>query len=313
MGGPLISNAAASVLATNEFGCVSNMAVFPVRINDELMPDTPVGYDTFCIAEAKDVVYKIRNTNGSVYEWIVDGGEIIEGQGTNKIRVEWKHGGQNKIFVRETSVTSNATCYGESEPLIVGVLNDSVKIELTYVSFNLDNKLEVHFKEENLNLFRHTFIQHTTNVNGGFSEDYFPKSSGLGGYYIYLADPEGSGSQIINLEVINRCDEIFLTGSQQTIVLDGDIFPKQTTISLRWNLNQFWANDRLKHEIWHSVDGKNNWELVATIDRQNAFEYQYQDVSLYHYLRVKEINEDKNLESWSNTIEFQVSDILKIP
>ncbi len=302
-----------NVVATTDFGCKSDVAKVPVKVTTELEPETPIGYDTLCIAEAKNVIYTTQNTNGSVYEWIVDGGVILDGQGTSKLTVEWKHGGQNKIFVRETSETSGASCYGESEPLSVGILNDSLNIDLSYVTYNLDNKVEVHFESDKLNLNKHTLIQHSEEVNSGFTDEYYPKNSGLRGYYIYLADPEETGSQIINLEVINRCDEFFTTGSQQTIVLEGDIYPEQTTISLRWNLNQFWSGDRIKHEIWHSVDGKNNWELAASFDRRTSYDYDYPDVSLFHYVRVKEINEDKKLESWSNVIDFQVSDILKIP
>jgi gliding motility-associated-like protein len=307
------SNASVNLVATTELGCKSDMAKFPVNITTELMPETPVGYDTLCINEAKAVIYSTQNTNGSVYEWIADGGVILDGQGSDKVTVEWIHGGQNKLFVRETSETSGASCYGESEPLEVGILNDSLNIGLSFVTFNLENKLEVHYETDKFNLNKHTLIQHTKNVNSGFMDEYYPKNSGIRGYYIYLADPEESGSQILSLEVINRCDENFTTSAQQTIVLTGEIFPEQTIISMRWNLNQFWETYRLRHEIWHSEDGKNNWELVATIGRQTSFDYDYPDISLHHYLRVKEINEDKNLASWSNTIELQVSDILKIP
>ncbi len=307
------TRAAAKVLATNESGCVSDTAVFPVRINPELITQPPIGQEDMCIADAKAATYWIKGTHGSVYEWIADGGEIIDGQGTNKVIVNWKKEGSKKIFVRETSVTTDTVCYGESDPLEVNVLNDSIEINLDYVSFDLQNKLEVHYSSDKFDVHKQTLTQYAENVDNGIIEEFHPLNTGLTGYYIYQTKPEESGSQIINLEVINRCDETFLSGYQQTIVLHGDIFPEQKTISLRWNLNQFWENDRLKHEIWHSVDGKNNWELIATVNRQTAFEYQYPDVSLYHYMRVKEINVDKNFESWSNTIEFQVSDILKIP
>ena len=305
----------ANVYATviSGLGCESKGDKDSVTINHELEPEVPKGYDYLCKAESYNVAYKTRYTNGSVYEWIVDGGIIIEGQGSNEIRVRWKHDGDNKIFVKEYSENAKNSCYGESEPLKVKVINDSTQIELSYLSFTTDNRLEVYFYADNLSLNNQTLIQHTENVNTGFMEDFYPLNSGLKDHYIYRRNPEETGSQIISLEVIGRCDEVFHTTQQQSIFLSGEIYPEQTTMSLQWNLNRFWEVDQIKHEIWHSEDGKTKWELIATLDRQTNYEFEYPDVSLNHYIRVKEINEDKNIESWSNTIDFQVSEILRIP
>ena len=71
---------------------------FPVRINVELITETPNGPNDLCVAEAKNVTYKIKNTNGSVYEWIAEGGDVVSGQGTNNVTVNWKKGLTNYRF-----------------------------------------------------------------------------------------------------------------------------------------------------------------------------------------------------------------------
>lgn len=305
--------AAAKVVVTNEFGCVSDTAVFPVRINAELIPQPPEGPEKLCMAEAKAATYQIVGTNRSVYDWIVEGGEIIRGQGTNKVVVNWKREGQNNIYIKENSVTTNAVCYGESEPIEVEILNDSLEIKLTYVSFNLQNSLEVHYESDKLDVHKHILNQQSEKLNSGIIEEYHPSTSGLTGYFIYRTNPEESGSEIINLKVNNQCNEIFYSNEQQSIILRGEALPDEQTISLNWNLNRFWETDHLKHEIWYQQNEDSNWQLVATIDDQTAFDYNYHKISLFHSFRIKEINLDKNLESWSNTVEVMVSDNLLIP
>ena len=305
--------AAAKVIATNEFGCVSDTAVFPVRINAELIPQIPEGPEYLCMAEAKAATYQIINTNGSVYNWIAEGGEVISGQGTNKVIVTWKKDGQNKIYLNENSVTTDAVCYGVSEPLEVEILNDSIEIELTYVSFNLQNSLEVHYESVKLDVHKHKLIQQSEKVNSGKVDEYHPLTSGLNGYHIYHTKPEETGSEIINVKAINRCNETFYSNEQQSIVLRGEVLPDEQSISLNWNLNRFWETDHLKHEIWYLKDGDNNWQLVATVDNQTVYNYNYLNISLFHSFRIKEINLDKNFESWSNTVEVKVTDNLLIP
>lgn len=48
--------------------------------------------------------YQVTNTNGSTYQWVVTGGVITQGQGTNSIEVDWSVTlpGQYNIEVTET-------------------------------------------------------------------------------------------------------------------------------------------------------------------------------------------------------------------
>lgn len=60
---------------------------------------------------ARNVDYEVDRPTSSSYEWILDaGGEIIEGQGSNTIRIDWKDKGIFDLIVRETSEHG---CIGE--------------------------------------------------------------------------------------------------------------------------------------------------------------------------------------------------------
>ncbi|GAB1453113.1 hypothetical protein MASR2M47_31690 [Draconibacterium sp.] len=303
-------NASTSVISTNSFVC-SDTAVFPVRINVQLITETPKGPAKICIAESTNVEYQIRNTNGSVYEWFPDAGEVVSGQGTNKVAVKWHGAGQHKISVEETSVSIDTICFGESVPLFVEIINDSLEIELQNVSYNLQNNLEISYISEKLQNHKHSLYLRKQNESGGASE--ITISDLYDGDFTVAPTSNTFNSEIISLKVTNSCAEIFLSNKLQTIVLKGfnDDFKNQ--IRLNWNINQFWENDKLEHEIWHSTNGTDGWKMIEKVASETEFIFQINELSLTHFFRINEINRDKNVETWSNTIKIEVKDDLMIP
>ena len=78
-------------------------------------------------------VYTYTATAGSTYEWTIVGGDILEGNGTNELKVVWNVGGAGSVCVTETNADG---CAGEQECLIVDV-------NLSSVSEMLDGTLEL--------------------------------------------------------------------------------------------------------------------------------------------------------------------------
>jgi gliding motility-associated-like protein len=304
--------ASASIFSTNSYQCNSDTTVFPVRINVALITEKPKGPDKLCIADSKNIIYNIQNTNGSVYTWMADEGEIISGQGTNEVVVDWKKAGLHQIYVQETSVTTDTICFGESEPLAVEIVNDSLEIYLNQVSFNSNNNIVVKYSSLKLQNLIHSLFFLVENKNGsGFQEQIIPILEN--GEYIYLPNTSDLSPDKMNLKVINSCDEVFYSNQQQTIVLHGTEILSQDIIRLNWNTNQFWENDRMNSEIWHSENGNNGWELISDDETGIEYNFPFQGLSLTQYFKVKVINQDKNSESWSNTINILIDDKLIIP
>ncbi len=306
--GETSSSSSISAFVINEYGCASDTSVFPVRINVELITETPKGPDKLCLAKGKDVTYQIGNTNGSVYNWIIDNGKILTGQGTNKISVSWRKAGIHNVFVEEISHTIDTICYGESKPLIVEIINDSLEIHLNQVSFISTNDINLNFQSEKLDLSKH-YLQ--LEIENEFGE--FIKAITIEGTNYRYKLGEKIYSEILRLKVTNLCNEIFYSNPQQTIVLNAIDINSENTIQLSWNINRFWENDRLTHEIWYSDKGEEVWQLVAQLSADTNYDFVFQGNSLFHLFRVKEINNDKNIESWSNTVEIEVDDKIKIP
>ncbi|MCG6189931.1 T9SS type B sorting domain-containing protein [Maribellus maritimus] len=304
-------DASVSVYSENSYGCYSDTTVFPVRINVELLTETPNGPDDICIANAKNIIYEIKKTNGSVYDWNPMGGEVIYGQGTNKVHVQWTESGQNRLTVHETSVTIDTVCYGESEPLYVNVVNDSLEIDLQNVSFNKDNNIVVDYYSERLRSNNHSLILSVSEF-GEMSDEMEIKGT-FSGRYIFKPSAYNLKPEIFTLGVINSCNETFTSNSLQTVVLRGNEIQPEGIVRLSWNNNRFWNEANIKNEIWHSADGKSNWELVKNVGQDTEFMYTSSSMSLLHYFKIKETNTVAGVESWSNTIEVEIEGNLIIP
>lgn len=304
--------AAVGAFAVNSYGCVSDTSYFPVRINVELITETPKGPNQICIADGKNKTYQIRPTNGSEYTWNLDGGNITSGQGSNKIEVDWFAEGIHQITVNETSRTIDTICYGESEPLVVEVINDSLNPVLEGISFTVENNLEISYRKDNLNLEKHHLSLLLKNEFGELTYEKGIYTNLSGNYLLPLSTAELEPATI-QLKVINSCNEVFYSGQLETVILSGSEEPKRGFINLNWNRNHFWKSDELTHEIWHSVNGKDGWELVAEIENKTEYNYLLQSLALTHYFRVKEINHSQNTETWSNKFLVEVEESLIIP
>ncbi len=151
-----------------------------------------------------------------MYQWNADYGEIVEGQGTNEVVVNWTMDGQHKISVEQTSTTIDTICFGESEPLFVEILNDSLEISLSAVSFNSSGNVILNFQSEKLDILKHKLEVEVNDEFGNFIKDVHTSGT-------YLRKEKEMFSEILRLKVTNRCYEVFYSNPQQTIVLTGRV------------------------------------------------------------------------------------------
>jgi gliding motility-associated-like protein len=110
------------VVETTIEGCVSDTDYFPVIISYRLETSDIAG-DTFVCAWSKNKQYSVMNVNGSTYDWWIDGGWIINGNGLAEIASDWGSDGIGMLKVLETSYDSvnDKYCYGDTvyQPVVI--------------------------------------------------------------------------------------------------------------------------------------------------------------------------------------------------
>ncbi len=95
-------------------GCFSDTVRFPIQIAYRLETSPILGDTNVC--EQSSHNYNVRYTNGSSYEWWVDGGQGNQQAPGNKIDVNWGETGIAQLAVLETSYDSvnDKACIGDT-------------------------------------------------------------------------------------------------------------------------------------------------------------------------------------------------------
>jgi gliding motility-associated-like protein len=83
-------------------GCVS---VDSIKVNIKDAPTPKISGPDFRCERFFKGTYTTNNTNGNTYEWFVNGGKILSGNGTNSIEILWEEPGINEVTLKETSPT----------------------------------------------------------------------------------------------------------------------------------------------------------------------------------------------------------------
>ncbi|OEK04351.1 T9SS type B sorting domain-containing protein [Roseivirga misakiensis] len=110
------------VVGINELGCETDTLTLDVIINKRLEPALPQsnGFtaNEVCFTDFNEVTYFTPQTNGSEYEWFIEGGTILTDNSLNEIRVQWPGPGTGKIWYREFN-PAISDCEGFSDELEV--------------------------------------------------------------------------------------------------------------------------------------------------------------------------------------------------
>lgn len=118
-------NATLTAIPYNLNGCPGEPISFPVTVNQRIEAEIPEGPEEICFDPSVSHLYSIPGgTNGRRYDWIIEGGTILSGQGSSEIEVSWNQPGVlGKLYYTATSLV-DALCEGTSESIEVSVKNE---------------------------------------------------------------------------------------------------------------------------------------------------------------------------------------------
>lgn len=130
-------NASVKVLIESEIACSYEIEL-NVKINEQLEPPLPEGPSLVCFVELEETqTYSTPQTIGSVYNWQIQNGQIVSGNGTNTIEVLWDGPGFGELFFTESTTTATDICDGDSPILQVEIKPEIEPIvSITDVSCN---------------------------------------------------------------------------------------------------------------------------------------------------------------------------------
>ena len=104
-----------SMNETNEYGCQA-AATFEVMV--ALAPMPVISGEEVVCANSTGLVYTSAVVEGNIYEWLVTGGEVTEGAGTNSITVNWFGNGSGIVNLVQLDPVSTCSASVEYNVLI---------------------------------------------------------------------------------------------------------------------------------------------------------------------------------------------------
>jgi hypothetical protein len=279
------------VRAITPSGC-NSQAAYKVWINPELQTETPVGASQVCLNDKNGQLYSVTGTNGSIYTWEIQGGEIVSGQGTSQVRVNWSDTGRHRLWLSEQSITGSAVCYGTSDTLAVSVFkDDSSSLDLRQVSIISNSSADIQGQiRSSLPFHDSVFVYRST-----FGQDNWTKVAGIkpSEKLITFTDTGLNTEQNTyqyRITTTNFCKEPIESALHQTIRLSAQVKEASEEIFLSWNAYQGWTNAVLHYQLWRRLDEEEEYTLVATV-AANRLEYTsaHATSGFVHYYKVKAV------------------------
>ncbi|MEX1241217.1 MAG: gliding motility-associated C-terminal domain-containing protein [Cyclobacteriaceae bacterium] len=310
------SNALVRALVTDGNGCKGDTIFYPVRINVVLLPEIPFGPDSLCLNKSQQIVYHTPETNGSVYQWNISGGEITSGQGTAEVRINWTKG-LNRLWIEETSTTIDTVCQGTSPVLTVNVFELMAEVILNFVSVDtaVNNRININWRIAHQETVLDDHVELSKRLHG--SADWqlvTPLSASTDSFADNEVDFFTDEIFDYYLSLVNFCDEVIATDVHSTVFLSGSGDAKTDVIDLRWNHYHGWPLGIHHYEVWRKIDGAGGYRFLALLPGEDTnFSASLGSDGFLHQYVIRAVENSGPNESWSNMVKINFEHTVTIP
>jgi len=194
------------VLPTASSGCVGDTVNVDITINRRLEPALPSGPNEICLNANTEAIYSIANTPGSQYDWTVENGIVLSGNGTSEVLVRWD------------GTTTGSIFFVESNPAITDCEGTSPTLSVTQLPVITDSPVLNHVTcfgtstaSISVNPAGGEGVLNVTWADGATGTD---RTSLPSGDYTYTITDD-NGCQLINTVTITQPDDLVIDNNTQ--------------------------------------------------------------------------------------------------
>ena len=258
-------NALVNFSSSNEYGCSNYPDQMDVKIFKEIDTALPVGKDLLDCDDLTEI-YSVLPKHGSIFDWQINGGDILDGFGTNKISVKWKDDIKfGKIWINESINTDLEVCFGQSDTL--KIVNPerfgSENIKLHSVSNILEDTINLSFqyKIDYPQYYRSEFLlQQRKNDQWNNLSTLIPIKTNID----IAINNKNEKIYDFRIAAENLCKERVFSDVHQNIVLNCNENQEKANIDLKWNPYPGWDN-LTGYKIFAKSDQGQYHQLSKTI------------------------------------------------
>lgn len=259
-------------------------------------------------------LYTITNTNGSVYTWESDHGDILKGQGANKVTINWPGDGKYNLWVKEQSATIDTVCYGVSDSLLVYLFTDSTKLEIDFASLLKEdaNSYQVQWYANDTSRVTSEIAIYSRQPESSW--ELLHSASKTEDRYQFPDTLMNFTPMFFKISSVNGCKEYIESEVHTTIFLEGEADSSSNAMNLSWTPYIGWANNIEQYEIWYKKDEENSYGLVASFKPdQLQWSNNWGTDAFEHLYRIRALHSAYPFESWSNELKLDFKHEIEIP
>ncbi|MFH1321664.1 MAG: gliding motility-associated C-terminal domain-containing protein, partial [Bacteroidota bacterium] len=256
-------------------------------------------------------LYSVQGYAGSSFYWTIVGGEIISGQGTDSIVVNWDTTGFASISVIETSEDS---CIGDT--VYRNITLDSPSIFLKVVSDREEDDTKVGIEWEIRNSIGYPGIV-TILRRIHFTADNWDSLVGVPAFdQIYIDESAMTHDYSYDYRVTgkNACSVPVMTDVHNTILLGGLHDESDNKIDISWNHYNGWQNGVESYEVLRKKDDEADYTFYENTSTDTMInDISGKDGFLYCFRVLAYEDGGGAEESWSNEFCVEFMHLINIP
>lgn len=279
---------------TTEAGCVGPALQKIIQVNPIPLVALTNADSIICFDDRVGKRYSVLSTLGSTYDWIVTGGEISSGQGTNSITVNFTEGNNATLSVKETASTG---CV--SQVFSIPIRIDNNKLQLLSIGFNPES-------EEERVLVNTSGVVGLRNTSIQIKEDGNERVQSISSDLTEVPTTAKEGLSV-SASANNSCNKEQTTPAHQAMFLSASGSVKSENITLTWSPYVGW-NNLPTYQIYRKEG--NSWVFMAeVVDTKVSLPIANDDFK--QSFRIKAVYQ--NLVSWSTMASIELGHEPEIP
>ncbi len=297
-----------SVQEISDAGCLGLLVDTVITVNPKPTTTPISGNDIICPENTLGQVYSVTGSNTSVFNWSVFGANVISGNGTPSIVVDWE---PTIPFVRmEVVEVSDKGCVGDTQKLNVEI--DRLEIDLRYVSVGTpDDRMHISWElvfAANTN----EFTIEKRNVNGG-AWTVIGTEPGYIFNHLETGINTDDNTFEYRISAVNKCGTTIYSEPHTNINLKG-FQDEDFNINVSFTDYFGWMNGVEDYMIYESVNnGPYMLKSVGMNPNQTTVLQNSPDQYKKCYRVFAEEYRGEQTNSWSNEICFYFSPEVFVP
>ncbi len=285
------------VVEENVNGCFGDTVSVNVVVAPKPATSSIQGAIFVCAPDFSDQSYSVTGFDGPTFEWILNGGTITQGDGTDSVVIDWAQQEEANIAVIETS---SSGCVGDTVDLEINFDLPFIEMRLVTDDYDNDKNVMIYWDLYNGQFFKGFFHLYRKELDRDTLWTYLGNTDTT--YWMDEKQPTSEKSLEYRVEMLNQCDDTVISNQHNSILLEGTNEEFTKEVFLDWNDYKNWKQGVQTYEVFRKLDHEADYSLYADAMTATATEFVNGKDGFRHCYRVRAIENISGEESWSNEL-----------